>query len=41
VWLSPAAEHTAKSAARLGFAVERLEAVDLGGFSAELQLLRR
>jgi hypothetical protein len=41
VWLSPSGDHTAQCAARLGFAVERLEAIDLGGFSAELQVLRR
>lgn len=39
VWLSPQAEHTARTAKTLGFAVQRLEAVDIGGFAAELQVL--
>jgi 23S rRNA G2445 N2-methylase RlmL len=37
VWLSPFAEATARAAADAGLAVERLGAVDLGGFTAELQ----
>ncbi len=37
VWLSPFAEATARAAGDAGLAVERLGAVDLGGFSAELQ----
>lgn len=40
VWLSPQGDHTARSAQTLGFDVQRLEAVDLGGFEAELQVLR-
>jgi predicted RNA methylase len=39
VWLSPNGEHTASTAQRLGFTAQRLEAVDLGGFEAELQVL--
>lgn len=41
VWLSPSPQHTAERAQRLGFTVQRLEAVDLGGFDAELQLLNK
>ena len=41
VWLSPMADRTAATARRLGFKVTRFEAVDLGGFSAELQVLAR
>jgi hypothetical protein len=37
VWLSPFADATARAAADAGLGVERLGAVDLGGFSAELQ----
>ncbi|HTO68439.1 MAG TPA: HEAT repeat domain-containing protein [Myxococcota bacterium] len=37
VWLSPFAEATARVAADAGLRVERLGAVDLGGFAAELQ----
>jgi predicted RNA methylase len=40
VWLSPQGNHTARSAQALGFEVQRLEAVDLTGFEAELQVLR-
>jgi hypothetical protein len=39
VWLSPQGEHTARRAQSLGFTVQRLEAIDLGGFEAELQVL--
>jgi len=41
VWLSPFADRTAASARRLGLKVTRYEAVDLGGFSAELQKCER
>jgi len=41
VWLSPMAEQTAAIARRLGLRVTRHEAVDLGGFSAELQRFER
>jgi predicted RNA methylase len=41
VWLSPQGEHTARRAQSLGFTVHRLEAIDLGGFEAELQVLLR
>jgi predicted RNA methylase len=41
VWLSPQGEHTARRAQSLGFTVQRLEAIDLGGFEAELQVLLR
>jgi HEAT repeat protein len=37
VWLSPFADATARAASDAGLQVERLGAVDLGGFSAELQ----
>jgi hypothetical protein len=37
VWLSPFPDATARAAADAGLVVERLSAVDLGGFSAELQ----
>lgn len=37
VWLSPLAEQTAATAKRLGLKVTRYDAVDLGGFAAELQ----
>jgi len=41
VWLSPFADRTAASAQRLGFKVTRYDAVDLGGFPAELQRFER
>ncbi|HKY36355.1 MAG TPA: HEAT repeat domain-containing protein [Polyangiaceae bacterium] len=41
VWLSPFADATARAAGDAGLAVERLSAVDLGGFSAELQRFSR
>jgi predicted RNA methylase len=41
VWLSPFAERTAKTGLAAGFEVTRLEAVDMGGFSAELQVMRK
>ncbi|HYP87082.1 MAG TPA: methyltransferase, partial [Polyangiaceae bacterium] len=37
VWLSPFPDATARAAADAGLKAERLTAVDLGGFSAELQ----
>lgn len=37
IWLSPFPDTTARAAADAGLEVERLGAVDLGGFSAELQ----
>ena len=39
VWLCPLFEDGARMAGALGFRVERRGAVDLGGFSAELQVL--
>lgn len=41
VWLSPFPEATARAASDAGLDVERLGAVDLGGFSAELQRYTR
>jgi predicted RNA methylase len=41
VWLSPFADRTAATARRLGLKVTRHEAVDLGGFPAELQRCER
>jgi hypothetical protein len=41
VWLSPFPDATARAAADAGLEVERLGAVDLGGFSAELQRFTR
>lgn len=41
VWLSPLPERTAESARRLGLRVTRYDAVDLGGFAAELQRFER
>lgn len=41
VWLSPFADVTARAAADAGLRVERLTAVDLGGFDAELQRFSR
>ncbi len=41
VWLSPFPEATARAAADAGLSVERLDPVDLGGFSAELQRFTR
>lgn len=41
VWLSPVADRTAGTARRLGFKVTKFEDVDLGGFSAQLQLCVR
>jgi predicted RNA methylase len=41
VWLSPFPDRTASTARRLGLKVTRYEAVDLGGFPAELQRLER
>jgi len=40
VWLSPLPQQTARHAHSLGFAVERLGPVDVGGLSPELQVLR-
>jgi hypothetical protein len=37
VWLSPFPDATARAAGDAGLDVERLETVDLGGFTAELQ----
>jgi 23S rRNA G2445 N2-methylase RlmL len=41
VWLSPLDTQTAEAGKAAGFSVERLEAVDMGGFDAELQVLRK
>ena len=41
VWLSPFPDATARAAADANLSVERLGAVDLGGFSAELQRFTR
>lgn len=41
VWLSPFPEATARAAADAGLAAERLNVVDLGGFTAELQRFTR
>jgi Putative RNA methylase family UPF0020/HEAT repeats len=41
VWLSPFADATARAAVDAGLQVERLGAVDLGGFDAELQRFLR
>jgi hypothetical protein len=41
VWLSPFPDATARAAQDAGLGVERLEPVDLGGFSAELQRFER
>lgn len=40
VWLSPLPQQTAQHAQRLGFTVERLGPVDVGGLTPELQRLR-
>jgi hypothetical protein len=37
IWLSPFPDATARAASDAGLRVERLGAVDLGGFDAELQ----
>ena len=39
VWMSPLPERTAAAARRLGFEVVLRRAVDMGGFTAEMQLL--
>ncbi|HEY4106436.1 MAG TPA: methyltransferase [Polyangiaceae bacterium] len=41
VWLSPLADRTAAVAQRVGFRVTRHDAVDMGGFFAELQVFTR
>lgn len=41
IWLSPFPDATARAASDAGLEVERLGAVDLGGFDAELQRFRR
>jgi 23S rRNA G2445 N2-methylase RlmL len=41
VWLSPLAERSARIAARAALAVERGPQLDMGGFQAEIQVLRR
>jgi 23S rRNA G2445 N2-methylase RlmL len=41
VWLSPFADRTAAAGRTVGFDVTRRGAVDMGGFNAELQIMRK